>query len=346
MARLHKEFFEFDKTIKLSQKRLEELEGSINEIERKLIRYFENEKPNEIQPIFKKQGSFVMDTIIHPIKTDKGLEYDLDDGVYFVGNEHLNYYEVSIQQLHNWVYNATDNHTTKPNQDKTTCVRVLFQSGRHIDLPIYYQYANNIYLAHKTKGWIESNPVAFSNWFNNKATDQLKRIVRALKAWKNFRENKNTNLKFPSGFALTILATNSYYKSDFDDEAFLKTIQSIYENLDNNFECLRPTTPKNEDIFEDFSDTREDNFMSALKSLVKDAEKAYDEPNYKIASEYLQNQFGDRFPTGKNKDSKDRVKKLSSVFAAATIKPKPYASFFETLLVLVAVVGLLHLLDE
>lgn len=344
MAVLHNEFIKFNKEIKLSDNRKEELKGSIKEIERKIITYFKDEKPSEIQPEFRLQGSFAMDTIITPIKTSNGLEYDLDDGVYLIGSSHEA--PKTIQAYHNWIYNATNSHTTKANQDKTTCVRVLFQSGRHIDLPIYYQNGNKIYLAHKTKGWIESNPVEFANWFNNQATSQLKRIVRYLKAWKNYRENKNTNLKLPSGFALTILATNNYHKTDNDDEAFLKTIQNIYKELENNFECLRPTTPKNEDVFDDFSETKKNDFMNYLKSLIVDAEKAYNESNYKVASELLQKQFGNRFPTGRDQDSKDKLKKISSALGATAIKPKPYTTFFENLLIFVVIVSLFKSLDE
>jgi hypothetical protein len=231
-----------------------------------------------------------------------------------------------ISTWHNWVFNAVDNHTGIPSKRKDTCVRVVFADGHHIDLPIRYKKNGTIELAHKSKGWLKSDPQEFSEWFNQKAkTDpQLRRIVRYLKAWKNYRELKNTNLKFPSGFALTILVTNNYVGDDFDDVAFRKTVEKIEESLNNRFECLRPTTPKDDDLFEEYSKTRKDDFLNALGKLVKACQKAENEDNFKKASQYLQKHFGDRFPTGKDESSRDKSSRKSRLIGTP-LAPKPYA---------------------
>ena len=262
-------------------------------------------------------------------KRKKNLfKYDLDYGVYFteIGNEDK---KQKIDTWHSWVYNAVDDHTNTPSNSKNTCVRVNFADGHHIDLPIYYVEDDITSLAHKSKGWIESKPTEFTEWFNGKAKDnqQLRKIVRFFKAWKNFRETKNTNLKFPSGFALTILAVNNFIADDNHDIAFSETVKNIQSTLKSKFECKRPTTPKDENVFEDFSETRENNFMNALDSLVIDLEKAKNENNYKKATEYIIKHFGDRFPLGKDKDEESTNSKLSTLLIASAIKPKPYAKW-------------------
>ncbi len=274
-----------------------------------------------------------MNTTVNPIpiwdkKKEKYLyKYDLDYGVYFTEKDGEDN-KKSIDTWHSWVYNAVDDHTNTPSNSKNTCVRVNFADGHHIDLPIYYVKDSKSYLAHKSKGWIESNPTEFTEWFNNEAKEKtnLRKIVRFLKAWKNHREIKNSNLKFPSGFALTILATNNFVDDDNLDICLLETVKKIKKELDNRFECKRPTTPKGENLFDEYSVTRKNDFLNALNSLINDLEKAKEEKNYKKATEYVQNQFGERFPTGKDKDEDSSNKKLSSILGSSTIKPKPYAN--------------------
>jgi len=332
MAKIQQHFTEFNGIIRLSNDKKEKLQKSRKSIRSKINKYFSEKKSNELQPKYEGQGSFEMNTVINPIPVnDKDgntiLKYDLDDGVYFIEKDREDN-KKSIDTWHSWVFNAVDDHTNSPTKDKTTCVRVVFADGHHIDLPIYYEKDNKTELAHKSKGWIESKPVEFTNWFNEKAKDnqQLRRIVRYLKAWKNFREFQNSNLNFPSGFALTILAVNSFKPDTNDDKAFLETIEGINDTLNYHFQCLRPTTPKNEDIFIDFSETRKKDFLNALDNLLKDCKKAKSEKNIKKATEYLIKHFGDRFPLGKDKDEETSNNALFSALSSTAIKPKPYSN--------------------
>ncbi len=328
MARLHKEFIDFNKNkIELTKKRKKELINSRDALKDKIKKYFKEEKPDELQPKFIPQGSFDIGVVVNPIveydDDDNPIrKYDLDYGVYFVEKEGEDN-KKQIQTWHSWVFNAVKDHTDTPPKRKTTCVRVIFSDGHHIDLPIYYDENDEINLAHKSKGWIESNPSEFSQWFKDEATAQLRRIVRYAKAWKNFRENKNTNLKFPSGFALTILVAQNYVEDDYDDVAFRETMKAIQSTLNDKFECLRPTTPEGEDLFEDFSDTRENDFLSALDKLVDACQKAKEEDNFKKASKHLQKHFGDRFPNGKDESSEMKSNRKSNLIGSA-LAPKPY----------------------
>ena len=333
MAVLHKEFTKYNKEIKLTASRKEKLKTSRKDIKKKIRKWFEENKPNELQPKFHGQGSFEMNTGINPIpeKDDENntlLKYDLDYGVYFIEKEDEDNRKL-IDTWHNWVYNAVENHTDKKPIRKTTCIRVVFSDGHHLDLPIYYKLEDVIELAHKSKDWIKSDPKEFYEWFNNLKNAQLERIVRYLKGWKNYRELNNTSLKLPSGFELTILAANNYVEYDNDDKAFRETVRKVDEELNktNGFKCLRPTTPKDEDVFENYSETSKNNFLTTLRSLLNDLDRAKDEKNFKKASEILRNnQFGDRFPLGEDENEKDKSNNLGSSIGAALVKPKPYGA--------------------
>ena len=333
MAVLHSEFTKYNKAIKLTDSRKEKLKVSRNDIKKKIRDWFKDNKPDELQPKFHSQGSFEMNTGVNPIpETDENdktlLKYDLDFGVYFIEKKDENHKQ-PVETWHDWVYNAVENHTDKEPIRKATCIRVIFSDGHHIDLPIYYKLDDVIELAHLLKGWTESDPKEFYVWFNNLKNAQLERIVRYLKGWKNYRELKNTNLKLPSGFELTILAANNYIEDDNDDKAFRETVRKIDVELNkaNGFKCLRPTRPKDENVFDTYSLTRKDNFLSTLKSLLNDLDRAKDEKNFKKASEILRNnQFGDRFPLGEDKDEEEKSNNLVKSLGAALVTPKPYGA--------------------
>lgn len=331
MATLHKEYNNFNSTISLNNDKKESLLKSRNSLKKRIKKYFSEKKNDEIQPKFWSQGSFEMKTIVNPIPEtdDEGnllMKYDLDYGIYFIetGNQDK---KRSISAWHDWVYEAVDGHTNTPPQKKNTCVRVIFADGHHIDLPIYYKNGEIPELAHKSKGWIYSDPKAFFDWFNERAKSdqQLRRIVRYLKAWRNYKELKNSSTKLPSGFALTILATKNFVANLNDDKAFKLTVEKVKMELDKKFECKRPTTPIDEDVFADFSETRKSHFLNSLNLLVEACKKAEDEKNFKNASEYLQKQFGDRFPTGNDETEGDKSSRLAGALIGASIKPKPYA---------------------
>jgi hypothetical protein len=331
MAVLHKEFITFNSEIKLSTTKKDSLKTSRKELRNKIRNWFKDNKPNEIQPKFASQGSIEMNTCINPISTEnaegkKQYKYDLDDGVYFIEKEGQDN-KRAIDTWHDWVFQSVDTHTGVPSKRKTTCVRVIFADGHHIDLPIYYKKGNVIDLAHRSKDWTPSDPKEFYEWFNKTKNSQVENIVRYLKSWKNFHENKKTNLKLPSGFELTILAVNNYAKNEDEDKAFRDTVEKI--NLELNkpggFKCLLPTTPKNRNTFEGYSDTRKDNFLKELNGLLKDLDKAKDESNFKTASEILiNNQFGVRFPKGEDKIESQKSKELGKSIGTAKIPPKPY----------------------
>lgn len=333
MAVLNKEYNQFDKEIKLTDHRKSQLKKSRIKLKKRIQDWFRENKPDEIQPKFHPQGSSEMGTTVNPlVKKDKAgnelLEYDTDYGIYFI-KEKSEDKKRSIDTWHDWVYDSVDRYTNQDPIRKTTCIRVIFADGHHIDLPIYFKENDCIELAHKSKGWIESDPKGFYEWFNDEKKNKyrLEAIVRCLKAWKNFQESKNSNLKLPSGFELTILAAENYVDADNLDEAFRKTDFSINDELNkpNGFKCIRPTTQEGEDVFESYSTTQRDNFLDKLEDLVEDCDKASKDKNYRKASEILRdNQFGNRFPLGEDKDEESRSNRLASSIAGAIIPPKPY----------------------
>ncbi|MEH2374126.1 nucleotide-binding domain-containing protein [Nostoc sp.] len=288
MANCHKLFLKFNTLIALKSKQKERLRVSRNAIRDRIRRYFQN-KQNGFFPKFHGQGSLIMNTIIEPLDR----EFDIDDGIYFkVEAKPIQ----SVSTLHQWIWEAINGHTKQNPIDKQTCVRLVYAGQYHLDLPIYYIIEGQTpYLAHKSKGWIKSDPREFIKWFNEKADNdgQLKRIVRYLKAWSDYRKGD-----LPSGLIFSILAANNIVFDERDDIALYKTLLNIKSSLKRSFVCYRPTIPADENLLEDYSKTNKDYFLEQLGSFIQSAEKALDEKtSQKDACKAWQRHFGeDRFP--------------------------------------------------
>jgi hypothetical protein len=330
MANCNNHFDEFNGKIRLTDARRKSLKGSRKELRNKVRKWFKDNKPNEAQPKFSGQGSMSMDTIINPIPrkiTVDGEEktilyYDVDDGIYFEGDKEPKD-RTTPATYHSWIYQAVEGHTDKDPIDKNTCVRTLFADGHNIDQPIYYKKGATPDLAHKADGWIESDPKAFSEWFNAKADaqSQLRRLVRYLKAWADNREFLNESKSMPSGLILTILVAENAVYRDRDDVALKETFQAIQRKLNNLFECNRPTTPKGENLLKDY--TQKDYFMDCLAKFIDDATKALQEKNFKKATELWRKHLSERFPLGEDKNETSNASAgLGTIIPSTT---KPYA---------------------
>ena len=317
MANNHEQFMDFYQSIVLTDGKKATLKKNRKALRDRIRKYFKDNYPDEIIPKFKPQGSFAMKTLLNPLKDEDGLGvYDLDDGVYFIGDIKD---RKSIPVYHQRIVDAVDGHTNNSPVDKNTCVRVEYSDGHHIDLPIYFKEdrSNTIpQLAHKSKGWIDSDPKEFWEWFNEKANinPQLRRIVMYLKAWCDYKESLNSQINMPGGCILTILAEKHFVRNnDRDDIALKEVLVKMYDGLNRNFACLRPTTPKGENLFNGYSQTRKEDFMSRLKSFKEDAERAVNTSNQKDACEKWQKHFGSRFSCSTAKDGdENRAQQFST----------------------------------
>ncbi len=208
MADLHNEFGKFHDRVALAAGKKAILRTARNAIRGRIRKYF-RETLKVAVPKFRGQGSYAMVTTVNPIDG----EYDIDDGVYL---QHLDNQDdsdwPSAATVHQWLINATDGHTSEKPMDKRTCVRVRYTGQYHVDLPAYGELNGKYLLAVKgeTK-WPHSDPLALTDWFVGQVKsqgEQLRRIVRYLKAWADFKSNRGGEM--PSGLILTVLAANHF----------------------------------------------------------------------------------------------------------------------------------------
>jgi hypothetical protein len=348
MANSNDLFMHFNSAIKLSEKDREALKTARNSL-RERVKNGYNSLSEDVKRThtieFQSQGSFVMDTIIKPKPED---DFDLDDGIYFQGGL-AEEKRAETQVFHDLIIRAIDrNNEIEDIIDKPTCVRVKYYKpngedrGFHIDLPIYY--AENLdtpELADTKNGWIESSPVEFIAWFEEKTKSefqkafllealkfaepyekwlsdvrkqdcQIRRIVRYLKVWANLKRKE-----MPSGIMISIMAANSYVENERDDISLKDTLINISNELKGNgCKCFRPTPKKDEDLFAEYSDVEKEFFLNSLDYFITSAKQAIESPSNKQACLKWKLHLGERFPCYLAKDEIEGAK----TYAAAPIK--------------------------
>jgi hypothetical protein len=110
----------------------------------------------------------------------------------------------------------------------------------------------------------------------------------------------------PTGFVITIWAVKHFTPDQRDDVALKDLLDNLYNDLSYNFECLRPTTPVNEDVMDGYS--YETCFLEKLKAFRDSAKQAINETNPKNACYKWQKHLGPRFTCSTAKDEDEGAK--------------------------------------
>ena len=227
----------------------------------------DGKKPAPLE--FVSQGSYAMKTMTqHPTK-----DYDIDDGVYFdmavlVGERGA---EMSALQVRQMVCNAIDDGSFKTAPEvRTNCVRVYYEVGYHVDLPVYRRVTTKdiwgkeaYHYELASSDWKRSDARDVTAWFEIQNTTlspdtdngrQLRRIVRQIK--KFARSRKSWKGKILSGFGITKLVTECYRRNTTrEDTALYDTMKAIRDRLNVNLVVKHPVTP-NETITSGTDDAR------------------------------------------------------------------------------------------
>jgi hypothetical protein len=209
------------------------------------------------------QGSYKFGTMIRPLSLSE--EFDVDLGVYFEWTAD-GAAEPAPTQLKAWVQralvdylNGCEEATGVEEPPKERCARISYDKQFHIDVPAYHLQTATDWrrLATQTKGWEDSDPKALYVWFKtrveNPERDQVRRLVRYLKAWAAVAFNGNEAAR-PTSVLLTVLATVAYSEArctdlNLDDEDALGAVAlKVLDRLRKDRRVLNPATATKEDL--------------------------------------------------------------------------------------------------
>ena len=194
------------------------------------------------------QGSYAM----HTINQHPDNDYDIDVGIIFdredlKGSQGADKTALDARKM---VCNAMqDDRFNTPPEVLKNCVRVYYEEGHHVDMPVYKRYKDDngdIIQELASSDWEESDPEAITNWYNNAVIDkspdtangrQMRRVTRLVKKWARSRSSWN----MPSGFIISVLVDEKYIsKEGRDDEALYETLKAIRNRLLWNKQVYNP----------------------------------------------------------------------------------------------------------
>ena len=193
------------------------------------------------------QGSYAMGTVIQEPES----AYDIDDGVVFTAKSLIGPKGASKTALdaRKMVRNAVDNGSFKTDPEiKTNCVRVYYDDGPHVDIPVYRSitdwFGNDKYeLA--SVDWKESDPEGVNRWFREwvkaKKLGGMEHSRELIRLLKSICKNRTSYTTLPSGFVLTVLVQECYQSSDGRlDIELRELIEAIYRRLEHNLMVVHP----------------------------------------------------------------------------------------------------------
>ena len=201
---------------------------------------------------FVKQGSYAMKTMVQ----DPDNDYDIDDGVYFrkedlVGPRGA---EMTSLQARQMVRDAVDDgRFNQAPEVCSNCVRVFYEAGYHVDLPVYRRVETSTVSGDKvhyelaaSSGWKRSDARDVTDWYEDeraKSADgqQLRRINRDLKKYARSRHSWHDGIL--RGFGISVLVTERFRHNDREDCALYSTMVAIRDRLNWDLQIAHPVTP-------------------------------------------------------------------------------------------------------
>lgn len=205
------------------------------------------EKPMPLR--YVNQGSYAMDTINQASNND----YDIDVGVVFTEDDLVGPQggKLSPLEARKRIHEAvSDDKFKKAPVVKKNCVRIYYNEGHHVDMPVYREITDvlgNTKLELASSEWIKTDPEAVTEWFKKNVKTwspdetngrQMRRVVRLIKAWANSR----TSWNMPTGFIISKLVVDHpfYLAKDRDDKALYDTLKAIRNTLIINKKVMHP----------------------------------------------------------------------------------------------------------
>ncbi|MCC6356459.1 MAG: hypothetical protein IT577_21440 [Verrucomicrobiae bacterium] len=220
---------------------------------------------------FVTQGSHAMRTTI----LEPNNDYDIDDGVVFVQEDLVGKKGGQMEPLdaRKMVRDAVDDGAFKKKPEiKTNCVRVFYNDGPHVDIPVYRRKQDGSTELGSAE-WKASDPEGVNRWFGEAlasksgqdAPEQMRAVIRLLKSICANRPSYS----LPSGFVLTVLVNECYHThEDRLDAVVRNAIAAIHSRLAGSLIVRHPVV--DEFLTEGADDPKVREFRALLRTALDD----------------------------------------------------------------------------
>ena len=224
------------------------------------------------------QGSYAMRTVIQ----ERGSGYDIDDGVVFTEDSLTGPRggKKSPLDARRMVLHAVHSDSFKtPPQAKTNCVRVFYNDGPHVDIPVYREvedwFGNGSYELASVE-WRQSDPDGVNDWFkrwlgdkNRSGKEHSRELIRLMKSICKSRPSYS----LPSGFVITVLIEECYTLCEKRlDVGLREVIRAVHDRLRSSLWVRHPVVD-NEWLIDSDSEHKTRNLRDLLKTAVSDLDE-------------------------------------------------------------------------
>lgn len=281
--------------------------------------------PDELRVKFLTQGSYAYGTLNRPNRVPP-QQMDLDDGTYFP----MGILDISSKKLFEGVDSILQSLVDERqgwslDTSKPSCCRIIIRDDMHVDIPLYatlgagindqgyeslyreakipYLNPGKVLLAHRVRGWIESDPRKIINWVldcKRMYGDQFLRISCYFKAW---RDNQWPKSRLKSILIMAMVA-RAFAENEIatreidDDDCIFETAGRMIDYLHNGGVMDPADNTKRLDA--DIDGNERARIVTKLERLYRDMESAMngdltEEQAYKLVAD----QFGKWFPKDK-----------------------------------------------
>lgn len=185
------------------------------------------------------QGSVAMSTVVQ----NESSDYDIDVAVVFdkedIGN-------LGPRAMRNVVADALRRKTKAFNAEpevKTSCVRVKYADGYHIDFAVFRRESSNQGCVYEHAGaeWSKRSLRGLNDWFkerNSASDDKLRKVVRLSKM---FCSSRDSWVNMPSGIVQTVVCDERLQESyDSIDELFYHTMKEVVSRIEASTDVSAP----------------------------------------------------------------------------------------------------------
>ena len=191
----------------------------------------------------------------------------------------------------------------------------------------------DLFLAHKSKGWRPSDPVALASYVddaragfsdtedNETGTDQLRRVIRYLKRWYDFAIQKDANTK-PSGLAYTLLSIHHTsrevsWDGKPDDLLALRRVAAHLATHPGRPTAFKPT-PEYEDLMGGLSESAMETLKTRFSRMDEALEEAGQLADPVEACKVLKKVFGRDFPVPEPEDTAKKSSRPAIIPASSS----------------------------
>ncbi|MDD9815922.1 MAG: CBASS cGAMP synthase [Gammaproteobacteria bacterium] len=318
----------FDKAFKRFRQNLQisdRQNSALTDTRRTVRKHLRQHCPEKLGIKFLTQGSYAYGTLNRPNQVPP-QRMDLDDGTYFTGLD-----AGDPRKLFEWVDNTLQGlvsayHGWRLDTNKPSCCRLIIPGDMHIDIPLYaslnetpdnlrvhqekyaplYQEAGILYvplsgvwLAHRSEGWIKSDPRAVIDWVlecKKKYGRQYLSVCRYFKAWRDHQWEDSPLKSILIMRMVELACKQELHKlgANNDDLVVMRVAGRMIDSLGNG--GITDPTDTSKTLDAGISPVKQ-NITAKLESLHGDMEKALcGTIDQKQAYSLIRNQFGKWFP--------------------------------------------------